>query len=413
MPTMTTSSARTPSWYSLDSLVFISLGLFAFSVVFSVTAVQASLFLIIIFLLISKHRQKALPGMLPALARHPLFIPWMVYLGVCLLTAVTAYYPAKGFSQLNSDFLKYVCLSALLLAVRKEHLPRLSLIYMVAAALSAAVGISEAVRSLLAGDELLLRANAFMNAVRYGEVMMIALALPLAKIICSEGQSARERWFYAITAALTFLAVILSRTRGAYLGFFVFLFFLLVLGKGLRLRVLLLTGALAGIGLLTAFFHPDISGRFSITAPKAAQGPVIEEAVNIRLELWQMGWEMFKSHPVLGIGPDNVKSLFTTYRPGLIFGTKWGSIHNLYLHQAAERGIVGLGALLFLFLSFFLFAVRNLKRNRNACTLWAACVLPAFYAMNITEISFQHVHTSFAVFMALAFSAVSSADTQN
>jgi O-antigen ligase len=114
----------------------------------------------------------------------------------------------------------------------------------------------------------------------------------------------------------------------------------------------------------------------------------------------------------VGVGPDNVRRVFKKFHPepfpeeGI-----YGTLNNLYVHQAAERGLLGLGALLFLFLALWRYALENFRRSRSPYALWALCALPAFYVVNITEISFQHVHTSFAIFMALAFGAAADKET--
>jgi O-antigen ligase len=105
------------------------------------------------------------------------------------------------------------------------------------------------------------------------------------------------------------------------------------------------------------------------------------------------------------VGPANVKNAFSLYHPEpLGVQDSWSSLHNLYLHQLAERGLAGLAALLALFGGMFALALKNFRAERNAYTLWALTVLPAWFVMNLTEISFQHIHTSFAVLMALAMS---------
>lgn len=394
---------------ALDKMIFACLIFFALSVVFSVTAAEVSLFAVIA-LLLAKHYSGGTFGTAgEELKTHPLLLPWTVYIGICLLTALTAYYPAKGLGQLNSDFLKYVCLSTLLLAVKKEHLPVLAAAYTVAAIASALIGIEQVVRSVMDHVTPVKRASAFMNAVRYGEVMAIAAAFAISRTLYLRAEDSWiSKTFYGAAAALIFGAVVLSRTRGAYLGFAVFLACLFALAKGRRLRLLLLTVGLAAVGIISAVINPVVRERFAITEQKANAAPVIEEAISIRLELWSLGADMVKAHPILGIGPDNIKPMFKTFRPGLIYDSTWGSLHNLYLHQAAERGILGLGAILFLFTALFIFALRNLKAACNHYTLWAACALPAFYAMNLTEISFQHVHTSFAIFLALAASSAAA-----
>jgi len=413
---MTTTTVQSPSWRSPDNLIFAALCLFAFSVVFSVTVVQIALFLAIIFLLVKKRREHTLGDILTSLARHPLFVPWVIYLGVCLLTALTAYYPAKGLGQLNSDFLKYVCLSSLLLAVKKEHLSTLSAVYVAAAAVSAVFGIAEVVTSLFSGDGAISRAGVLMNAVRYGEAMTIAFLLALSRLLLPrKDDSARERLLYALSAALIFTVILLSQTRGAYLGLAAGLAFMFAFASATRKKLAIFAGALLAAGAVLTALSPSLRGNLAAMT-EYRQGDFAENSrntgISVRLELWKLGYKMFKAHPVVGVGPDNVKKVFKKFHPEP-FPEKdvFGTLNNLYIHQAAERGLLGLGALLLLFITMFIYAAKLFKSTASPYALWAVCALPAFYVVNLTEISFQHVHTSFAIFMALAFAAAAEKET--
>jgi len=395
--------------FTLDKSIFFALSLFAFSVISSVTAVETALLLALTLLLAKKYQEKTLSDIGTKLTGHPLFVPWLVYLGICLLTTLTAYYPAKGFGQLNSDFLKYVCLSTLLLTVKKEHLPKLSAIYTLAALISAFIGIYLAARAMAAGIVDLSRATAFMNPVRYGEVMAIALTLILSRIVIPVKETFRhEQLFYKLAVFPVFIALVLSQTRGAYLGVVVAMAFMFYFASFSRKKVALyivILGITAGLATLV---NPTIRQRVTTIVdrnPTEMTANTPSTAINIRLELWKLGITMFKAHPVLGVGPDNVKKVFKQFHPGPVgYQEVWGSLHSLYIHQAAERGILGLGALLLLFGAMLWAAFKNFEARGNPYTLWALCALPAYYMMNLTEISFQHVHTSFAVFLALAVS---------
>lgn len=396
--------------YSVDDFILWTLCLFAFSVVFSVTAVEGALFLTLALMLVKRYKEQTLSEVRPYLTGHPLFIPWMIYLGVCLLTGLTAYYPGKAMGQLNSDFLKYVCLFTLFLAVKKEHLQKMSLFYTCAAIISGLIGIYTASVSIYSGDAEVKRATFDMNAVRYGEVMGLALTLALSRAIIPIKESfQRERLFYILAIFPIFIALVLSQTRGAYLGIITGIAVMLYFASPSRQKVLLYTGVLAVTAGLVTIINPEIRYRFTAIfhrneAEMLTNTP--STAINIRLELWKLGADMFRAHPVLGVGPDNIRKVFKKFHPGPIgYQETWGSLHNLYLHQAAERGILGLAALATLFTAMFLFAKRRFRELRSPFTLWALCALPAYYVMNFTEISFQHVHTSFAIFMALAAAA--------
>jgi len=394
---------------TLDDLIFFALCLFAFSVIFSVTAVEAALLVALALLLVKKYKEKTLSDIRPQITGHPLFIPWLVYLGVCLLTALTAYYPAKGLGQLNSDFLKYVCLSTLLLAVKKEHLPKLSAIYTAAAVVAALVGISEVARSMAAGAAEVLRADAFMNAVRYGEVMGLAAILILSRLVIPIKEAFKhEQLYYKLAIFPVFVALILSQTRGAYLGMITAIIVTVYFAGPSRKKAAVYAAILAITAGLVMLTNPVLRQRMTAIVdrnPAEMTTNTPSTAINIRLALWKLGLKMFKAHPVLGVGPDNVKKVFKDFQPVQIGPEEtWGSLHNLYIHQAAERGIIGLAVLLLLFGAMYISALNRFSAFRNPYTLWALAVLPAYYAMNITEISFQHVHTSFAVFLALAAS---------
>ena len=395
--------------FTLDELIFFALCLFAFSVIFSVTVVEAALLLALGLLLAKKHSEGTLATIRPALTSHPLFTPWMSYLGVCLLTSLTAYYPLKGLGQLNSDLLKYVCLFTLLLEVKKEYLPKLSAVYTAAAALSGLFGIFEAVRPALAGGGL-ARAGVFMNPVRYGEAMTIAFMLILSRLLLSSKESfRRERLFYLLAAAPVFGAILLSQTRGAYLGVIAGVLAIFSFAPQARKKLAIYVGIMLAATAILGITTPALKDRLSamlMFSNKNFSGNNQSAAINVRIELWKVGYKMFKAHPVLGVGPDNIKRVFKKFHPepfpeeGI-----YGTLNNLYVHQAAERGILGLAALLLLFASMFLFALKRFRAAKGPYALWALCALPAFYVVNLTEISFQHVHTSFAIFLALAFSA--------
>lgn len=77
----------------------------------------------------------------------------------------------------------------------------------------------------------------------------------------------------------------------------------------------------------------------------------------VRLEDWWVGWEMFKDHPILGIGIGNYKVRFLEYKG--IFRTTERSkgfdfdiqravqAHNEYVQMGSELGILGILALAF------------------------------------------------------------------
>jgi len=93
-----------------------------------------------------------------------------------------------------------------------------------------------------------------------------------------------------------------------------------------------------------------------------------------RAALREVGWEMIKAHPIVGVGPEQVGPQFLDYLPADIprpVPTEWyyQHLHNIYFHFAAERGLPALAALLwFLGQSLFDFfrALRRLPDDSEA-----------------------------------------------
>jgi probable O-glycosylation ligase (exosortase A-associated) len=108
-----------------------------------------------------------------------------------------------------------------------------------------------------------------------------------------------------------------------------------------------------------------------------------------RLYYWNMGWEMFKDHPVVGVGPTNYQYNSYLYESpdqqarGL---NVWGrAAHSLYFTLISELGIVGLILIVSL-------AVLNFRENRAVRRLYKTLLasgttppdrLQQFYILNV------------------------------
>ena len=131
--------------------------------------------------------------------------------------------------------------------------------------------------------------------------------------------------------------------------------------------------------------------RLAHAAPAASQGA----SAFTRLSLWRVAWEAFRDHPLLGVGPNNYRIVFSHYFQGKMEGQLiWASAHNLYLQQLAERGILGFAALAAVLGALAFRAFRRARENPNAWNLWAWGAVAAFLVMNLTETAFQNEQTA-------------------
>jgi len=146
-----------------------------------------------------------------------------------------------------------------------------------------------------------------------------------------------RRWSYkalaAITGALTVNAVILCRTRSAFLGLTAgSLAALLLVPKVKRYRIymLLILGGAAAFSLTDEHFWDrmaTLSSRQTLEQDMAAVS---------RKEIWQSAKEMLGDYP-LGVGPGNFTRKIGDYNPE----HRWRATHNSVVACFTELGIQG------------------------------------------------------------------------
>lgn len=131
-------------------------------------------------------------------------------------------------------------------------------------------------------------------------------------------------------------------------------------------RSIFMLGLPAGLLYLLWFWHRWLVVALPVAAAigVAAAPPVRERVRSIvqahgetdsnlhRSITRRTGLAMIRAHPLLGLGPEQVKAQFDMYVPPDIarpLPTGWyGHLHNMYLQYAAERGIPALLAMLWL-----------------------------------------------------------------
>ena len=197
-----------------------------------------------------------------------------------------------------------------------------------------------------------------------GLTLPVALGLTVVTALGLGRWSRTWRWLTlavaGICAALMLAALVMSWSRGAWLGFGAALAGMAVAlvvksGRGAVLGVVVV--ALVGYVLLAgglARVPPSLIQRFSDFVPylgvSDVRGAEITDAnfaVLERVAHWQAAWQMWTDHPWLGVGIGNYESVYPRYAL-----PQWplalGHAHNYYLNIAAETGVIGLGAYLLL-----------------------------------------------------------------
>jgi O-antigen ligase len=310
-------------------------------------------------------------------ARSWLEVPLWIYLAACAASSAAGVDPLRSASFLHQDAHKlwfyYLMSWALARPAGRAPLSFLAAGFAVAAL----CGVSQALAS-----KMTLRAHAFVHPVTFGEQAAIGLLGAFCFLVrpdpeTSSGAARRGVWALAF---LLLAAMLLSNTRGAAAGAAAGCLAVLLLVRELRrwsARALL--ACAGGLALMegAAFFmgRSLVGGRGQF----------------LRLSLWEVALRMGLDHPWLGVGLNNYRTAFPGYYLGIVEGPErvWGSAHNLFLHQFAERGLLGLCALLLLLAAFWIRALDRVREKESALNLWAFSSATAFLVMNLTEVALE------------------------
>ena len=200
------------------------------------------------------------------------------------------------------------------------------------------------------------------------------------------------------------LLILLTKSRGAFLGFAAFLLFALWgqkrRGRAIGITVLIATAVLAIApknSLDRVFALRNIESTGNVAAADE------EGSAEQRYEIWKVARLIIREHPVAGVGlgaypmAHNLASRQPQFNP-----TAWGrrDTHSTYLNVTAETGLVGLIIFLASYLAAFL-SVEGTRRKLKKLRPHTAQIL---YAMEVGGIGFfvagvfgSMAHVSFLV----------------
>jgi len=187
----------------------------------------------------------------------------------------------------------------------------------------------------------------------------INMSLPIALSLTVLGRNWATRILAGTTALALGAAEYLTKSNGGEIAISVAVLFILIVGfpQLRKLAAVCGVGALALVAALVAgvvpqrLTQPTLNklGLISISfqAPSAQNYSTAE-----RLAHWLAGIGMFMDHPFTGVGIGNYGSVYAQYHVG-IFVNSLDHAHNYYINIAAETGIIGLVAFLFLIVAIF------------------------------------------------------------
>lgn len=294
--------------------------------------------------------------------RHPVAIGCLVYFGVVLIGMAYGSGPLKeGWFYLRkySDLL-FVPVFLSLFADTKDQSRALNafaatMLVVLVLSYGLAIGLIPplSIFKIDAPDPTVFK-------LRITHSIMMALAAFLFGQFAERAQGARMRFFWwAVCAAAAANVLLLTRSRTGYvvLAFLVGLFLFHKAGrKGLLIAAVLIVAASGSMYMLS----PGVRDRIDLAIDETVawqHGSTIQTSTGIRLNGIAISLKIVREHPLLGVG---VRGFPEAYRQQ-VSGTGLEPTlnpHNQYFLTAAHSGLLGLGALLFLFWQIWRHAAR-------------------------------------------------------
>ena len=251
------------------------------------------------------------------------------------------------------------------------------------------------------GDDLDNRIRATLSHyMTFAGLESIAACLLLGVAFEERG---RRRWLGAL-AAVPIAAVLMTYTRGAYVGIVAAL--LLYLAVRRPRGLLVLVPAVVVVFLLAP---PEIRQRIRSIAD-------LSDTTNRdRIAMARAGARMVRDRPVLGLGPDMVEPYYPLYRDADAPRWRVPHLHNNVIQIAAAHGVFAAAAYVAVVAAFLVRTVRRLRSETSPgrAAVWAGALLAgaALTAFGLFEYNFGDTEVEIATLLvfALPFSAASLA----
>ena len=311
---------------------------------------------------------------LASLCAHPLTRPFLVFAGLTLLSAAFSGNPGWSF-WIARDLLRIATFYVVLLATRdSRHAMRLWQAFLVALSLMATYGLGQA---YLCGtrpgwvpaavlSEVCTHAQRvrgpFSIYMTFGGILFLGALLFFAYLA---NVPWRRAWWMLPGAVITVAALAFTYSRNAWLG----------LAAGALALVLTAQRTLRIVAVLATVLA---LGAIAMPGPVAER---LQSVVNLedqtlrdRVAMWRAGLSMIGDHPLLGVGPGEVRTWYQHYRRPEAVRPSTGHLHNSAVQIAAERGLPALFAWLWIWIVFFREGWRILARAEREAPVRRALV---------------------------------------
>ncbi len=268
------------------------------------------------------------------------------------------------------------------------------------------------------------RASGITHPIIFGDLALAMGAMSLAGLGWFRTRGRWQTVLPILAATCGLLASLLSHARGSWVAIpFLMAIFVWFARAGIPARLRWGAALLLVVLLVAAFLLPatgvkntlertvnNISGYFH----SDITDKVRETSVGSRFEMWLAAWQIFRDHPLTGVGwghfQEEARKLVDAgiRNPS---AADWGHPHNQFMAALANGGIVAFGALLLLFsipAALFLKGVREkAPPDAQRVALAGLLLISAYVCFGFSEAILERNTpvSFFAFYLAVLFAA--------
>lgn len=280
----------------------------------------------------------------------PVTLPALGWLAALALATLTAVDPAGSAPRIaKALLLALVPLAAY--HAREERWARRAVAVLLVSAVAATIFALS--KFVAAGPWFPSRVRgAVGHALTYGGQAMLLASIAFALAVRVRARGLRV--LSILLLGLILPALVFSFTRSAWLGFLLAAAIILATWRARWIA------ALAATALVVAALLPGVYRERVLSIADPASPWNVE-----RVHMWSAGVRMFRDHPLTGVGIQDLHPLYMKYKdPGA--KEHVGHLHSVWVQVAATMGIVGLAALVWLFVGLTRSAARGLRAKLRA-----------------------------------------------
>jgi O-antigen ligase len=321
----------------------------------------------------------------------PLLLPMATFYLASALASATAADPWLSFKDLRNIFEPVFFFLLVNHVSGDERATTFSYILIAAATLMAVYGLTQ---SMAEGAAFRVHGTMSIYMTFAGILMLSALVVMTQLLFLPRG-----RWFWGLVGSLALLiaALVMTHTRGAWIGFAAG--GALILGCGQKRLLLVLPVAAVAI-----FLAAPEAVRMRIHSIIDPQDVTARE----RLYMWGSGVQIVRDHPWTGVGINGVKGVYQAYKHPNAVRDQRGHLHNNLFQIAAERGLIGVACWLWIWVAFYRQAwmiFRGLKPGTprgSALVVGSLASITGFHVAGLFEFTFGDSEVIMLVYFLMA-----------